>query len=75
MKIIIWSKESCPQCEMAKNLLKSKGISFEERKVGSGWTKEQLLEVVPTARAVPQIIMDGQPIGGFESLRQCLGAA
>lgn len=75
MNIIIWSKENCPQCEIAKNLLNTKGLSFEERKVGSGWTKEQLLEVVPTARAVPQIIIDGAPIGGVESLRQRLGAA
>ncbi len=69
MKAIVWSKYNCPFCEQAKALLKSKGIEFEERKIGDGWTKEELLESVPTARTVPQIILDGKLIGGFTELR------
>jgi glutaredoxin 3 len=49
--------------------LNSKGIQFEERKIGDGWTKEDLLEAIPTARTVPQIILDGQLIGGFTELK------
>ena len=44
MTAIIWSKYNCTFCEQAKMLLKQKGISFEERKIGDGWTKEELLE-------------------------------
>ena len=47
-----------------------KGIEFEERKIGAEWTKEQLLEAVPTARSVPQIIIGGNVIGGFTELRK-----
>ncbi len=43
----------CPYCEQAKSLLKIKGIEFEEKKVGHGFTREDLLEAVPTARTVP----------------------
>ena len=72
MKGIVWSKDMCSYCEQAKQLLTMKGIEFEERKIGKDWTKEQLLEAVPTARTVPQIFLDDQYVGGFTELRQKL---
>lgn len=68
MLAIIWSKYQCPYCDKAKNLLKMKGIPFEERKIGDGWTKEDLLEAVPQARSVPQIFLGEQYIGGYDQL-------
>jgi glutaredoxin 3 len=50
-------------------LLESKGIPFEEKKIGDGYTKEDLLESVPTARTVPQVFIDDKLIGGFNELR------
>jgi glutaredoxin len=70
MKAIVWSKDHCPFCDQAKNLLKMKGIEFEEKKIGHGYTKEQLLEAVPTARTVPQIFLDENLIGGFTELKK-----
>lgn len=72
MKAIVWSKDNCPFCDQAKGLLKMKGIEFEERKVGSGYTKEDLLEAVPTARTVPQIFLDEELVGGFTELKKRL---
>lgn len=72
MKAIVWSKDMCSNCEQAKQLLTMKGIEFEERKIGKDWTKEQLLEVVPTARSVPQIFLDEQYVGGYQELKQRL---
>lgn len=72
MKAIVWSKYNCPYCDQAKALLKMKGIEFEEKKIGDGYTKEELLEAVPTARTVPQIFLDEQLIGGFTELKQHL---
>ena len=69
MKAIVGSKNSCPYCVQAKALLTQKGIEFEERNIDVDWTKEQLLEVVPTARGVPQIFLDEKHIGGFTELR------
>jgi len=71
--VIVWSKYYCPYCDQAKALLKQKGIPFEERKIGDGWTKEELLENVPTARTVPQIVINGNAIGGYTELRKHLG--
>jgi glutaredoxin len=72
MKAIVWSKHHCPYCDQAKALLTQKGIEFEERKVGDGYTKEDLLEAVPNARTVPQIFLDGNLIGGFTELKKHL---
>ena len=72
MKAIVWSKDSCPFCDQAKNLLKLKGIEYEERNISRDWTREQLLEAVPDARTVPQIFLDDQLIGGFTELRKHL---
>lgn len=68
MKAIIWSKDNCPYCVQAKTLLEQQGIEFEERKIGSGYTKEDLLESVPHAKTVPQIFLDGKLVGGFTEL-------
>ena len=72
MKAVVWSKDSCPFCDQAKNLLKLKGIEFEERNISRDWTHEQLLEAVPDARTVPQIFLDEELIGGFTELRKHL---
>lgn len=72
---IVWSKYNCPYCDQAKALLKQQGIEFEERKIGDGWTKEELLENIPTARTVPQIIIDGKLVGGFNELRKLFESA
>lgn len=74
MEAIIWSKDFCGYCERAKRLLEQKGIKYEERKIGGGYTKEQLLEAVPTARTVPQIFIDGEYVGGYTELQQKYGA-
>lgn len=73
-KAIIWSKQMCPYCDQAKALLNAKGIEFEERKIGEGYSKEDLLEAVPTARSVPQIFLNNKHVGGFTELREYLNA-
>jgi glutaredoxin len=66
----VWSKDHCPYCDQAKTLLTQRRIQFEEKKIGHGYTKEQLLEEVPTARSVPQIVINGKSIGGFTELKR-----
>jgi glutaredoxin 3 len=75
MKATVWSKYNCPYCDQAKALLKQKGIPFEEKKIGDGYSKEDLLEAVPTARTVPQIFLGDELVGGFTELRTRLTEA
>ncbi len=67
-KAIVWSNVGCHFCEMAKKLLKQKGIEYEERNVAKDWKVEQLLEAVPGARTVPQIFLDDKYIGSYDNL-------
>jgi len=70
MKAVVWSKNQCPYCDQAKALLKMKGVEFEERNINKDFTREQLMEAVPTARTVPQIFLDDKLIGGFTELKK-----
>jgi glutaredoxin 3 len=72
MTAIVWSKYNCPYCDQAKALLTQRGIKYEERKIGDGYSREELLEAVPNARTVPQIFINNQLIGGFTELRDHL---
>lgn len=74
MKAVVWSKPACPFCDQAKALLKLKDIAYEEKVIGDGYMKEDLLEAVPGARSVPQILIDDQLIGGFTELKSHLSA-
>lgn len=69
---VIWSNANCSYCEQAKALLTQRGIQFEEKKIGNGFSKEDLLEAVPTARTVPQIFINDQLVGGFTELKNYL---
>ena len=71
-KAIVWSNIGCHFCEMAKTLLKQKGIEYEERNLAKNWKIQDLLEVAPGARSVPQIFVDDKYIGGYDNLVEYL---
>ena len=72
MKAIVWSNVGCTYCEQAKKLLESKDIEYEERNLAEGWSVQQLHEVVPGARTVPQIFVDDKYVGGYNQLVELL---
>jgi glutaredoxin len=47
MKAVVWSKPACPYCTKAKNLLKNKGIEYEEKNIAEGHKIQDLLALVP----------------------------
>jgi glutaredoxin len=64
--ILIYGKPQCPYCEKAKNLCEQRGYQFEYKTLDIDYTKEELLENFPGARTVPQIVVNGLKVGGFE---------
>jgi glutaredoxin 3 len=72
MKAVVWSKPGCPQCVSAKQLLKTKGIEYEEKNIAEGYKIQDLLELVPNAKTMPQIWLDEELIGGFSDLQKKL---
>ena len=72
MKAVVWSKPACPFCVKAKNLLKNNGIEYEEKNIAEGHKIEDLLALVPNARTMPQIWLDGEHLGGYKELEEKL---
>jgi glutaredoxin 3 len=72
MKAIVWSKPNCPQCTSAKQLLKIKGIEYEEKNIADGHKIQDLLALVPNAKTMPQIWLDDKHIGGYKELQEKL---
>lgn len=69
----VWSQTNCPACVEAKRLLDMHGVQIEERMLGiNGYTKKDLIELVPDARSVPQIFLDGVYVGGLQELKRKL---
>ncbi len=67
--IEIYSSDYCPFCSRAKNLLKKKAVEFTEIGVdGDPALRQQMTERSGGARTVPQIFIDGKPIGGSDEL-------
>lgn len=59
----------CPFCVQAKILLQHRGIPFEEIDVsGNDALRAEMIEA-SGRRTVPQIFINGLPIGGFQELR------
>ena len=68
-KVEIYTKWGCPYCVRAKALLDSKGVAYEEYDVTMGGPKKaEMIERVPGARTVPQILIAGQAVGGSDDL-------
>jgi glutaredoxin 3 len=69
---VVWSKPGCPQCVSAKQLLKTRGIEYEEKNIAEGHKIEDLLALVPNAKTMPQIWLDEEHIGGYSDLQKKL---
>jgi len=70
--VIIYSTPNCHYCTMAKNLAEQRGCSVEYKVFGKDFQKEDMLETFPGARTFPQIILNGQKIGGYTALVEML---
>ena len=66
--IEIYGKPMCPFCEKAKQFCEMHGFEYTYKSLGTDYTKEELLEQFPGARTVPQIIVGGTKIGGYDKL-------
>ena len=67
-EILIYSTNWCRYCDLAKRFLDNKGWKYKEINIEElGWDRSKLLEV-GKATTVPQIVIDGEPIGGYDDL-------
>lgn len=66
--VTMYTKPNCPYCDWAKQLLDNKQIPYQEIRVDT--QPDKLTEMINLTgrRTVPQIIINGQPVGGFDDL-------
>ena len=68
-KIEVYSTAVCPYCVAAKNLLKAKGLSWEEVRVDTDPAqRDAMLARSGGRRTVPQIFINDQLVGGYDDL-------
>jgi glutaredoxin len=73
LKIVVYSKSACPQCESAKMVLKSKSLAFEEIKIDGEAERMAFYEKCgPSERKKPQIFINDQRVGGLAGLQAAL---
>ena len=66
--IKIYSTSWCPSCVTAKQLLDQKGLTYEEINIEKiDMSREKLAEITG-GMTVPQIVVNGTNIGGFDQL-------
>ncbi len=69
-KVELYTTTYCPFCVRAKNLLKSKGVPFEEIDVtDDDERRAQMVELAGGRRTVPEIFINGKIIGGYDELK------
>lgn len=69
-KVVIYTKQSCPFCVLAKNLLAKYNVAFEEIRIDLDESKLEEMIASSNRRTVPQIFINGHPIGGYDDLAE-----
>jgi glutaredoxin 3 len=67
-KIEIYGSEYCGYCTAARLLLEKKGIEYDDILISKDEKTLAAIMERGIGRSVPQIFINGQPIGGFDEL-------
>ena len=67
-RIRIYTTRWCGYCVRAKALLDGKGLDYEEIHLDDDPAFRQTLHGLTGGRSVPQVLIDGEPVGGFTEL-------
>jgi len=68
MRTVVYSKPMCPFCDKAKKMCENNEWKFTYKSLGTDYQVNELLEMFPGAKTVPQIIINGTKIGGYDQL-------
>ena len=68
-RVVLFSTQSCTYCEHARSLLSKRGVSFEEVDLSEHPELQAELASVTGLESYPQIVVNGEPVGGLNELR------
>lgn len=72
-RIEVFSGPKCGHCEAAKKLLAERGLAFDEFDLAKDPANhDELRRRLPRAKAIPQIFIDDEHIGGLDDLQAYL---
>ena len=66
----IYTKNSCPACDLAKKLLKQKEVSFQEFVMDDKPEELKALKEKTNMKTVPQIFINDHLIGGCSDMME-----
>lgn len=64
----MYGTSTCPYCMAARMLFKKKSIAFEDISVAGNAELRAEMERLSGGYTVPQILIDGEPLGGFDEI-------
>jgi glutaredoxin 3 len=67
-RITVYTTEPCGYCRTAKALLDRRGIPYDEINLAKDAGGRAKLVEATGMMTFPQVIVDGEPIGGFQEL-------
>ena len=70
--IEIYSRDNCSYCQMAKKVLKSRGITFKEYDVTHDSSLADEMRKRSSRMSVPQIFLNHEHIGGFDDMMKVI---
>jgi len=68
-EVKIYTREACGYCTAAIRLLTDKGVKFQHIDATGDPDTRRWLAQVTGSSTVPQIFIDGRPVGGFTDIR------
>ncbi|MBB4285251.1 glutaredoxin domain-containing protein [Roseospira goensis] len=68
VQVEIYTKQNCVFCTKAKAWMREHGIDYQEHDVSTAAAFGEMKQRLPDAKTVPQILMDGHLIGGYDTL-------
>jgi glutaredoxin 3 len=66
--IILYTTDACPYCSSAKSLLAKRSIEYEEINLARDPDGRAKLSELTGMFTFPQIVIDGESLGGFQEL-------
>ena len=69
-KVLVYSKDYCPYCVAAKNLLTQKGCGYEEIDLTKNpELRDAMIQKAGGRTTVPQIFVGDKHVGGFDDMK------
>jgi glutaredoxin len=69
MNIVLWTRDNDAYCQEAVQHLQKAGKTFTEKRLGNGYTVDQLVAADPNATSeMPALFIDGKYVGGLREV-------